>query len=73
MRANHPSRLANDRFSAGNLQNLRRTSARLATSSFHQTADQLPGAVSSPIAGPLAAWMPPRGLRRRIHGVSCKR
>ncbi|MBB5859362.1 hypothetical protein GGR69_001019 [Xanthomonas arboricola] len=37
------------------------------------TTDQLPGAVSLPVAGPLAAWMPPRSLHGRIHGVSRKR
>ncbi|PPT43008.1 hypothetical protein XarjCFBP8253_18235 [Xanthomonas arboricola pv. juglandis] len=35
--------------------------------------DQFSGAVSSPVAGPLAAWMPPRSLHGRIHGVSRKR
>ncbi|PPT60788.1 hypothetical protein XarbCFBP8153_00140 [Xanthomonas arboricola] len=39
---------------------------------FQATTNQLPGAVSLPVAGPLAAWMPPRSLHGRIHGVSCK-
>ncbi|PPU65942.1 hypothetical protein XcodCFBP4690_02605 [Xanthomonas codiaei] len=37
---------------------------------FYQATDQRPGAVSSPLAGPLAAWMPPPSLHGRIHGVS---
>ncbi|PPU01554.1 hypothetical protein XarjCFBP8253_09585 [Xanthomonas arboricola pv. juglandis] len=40
---------------------------------FQEAAGQLSGAVSSPVAGPLAAWMPPRSLHGRIHGVSRKR
>ncbi|QEX78674.1 hypothetical protein F6Y24_18440 [Xanthomonas arboricola pv. pruni] len=40
---------------------------------FKKAADQLPGAVSLPVAGPLAAWMPPRSLHGRIHGLSRKR
>ncbi|AVQ08612.1 TPA: hypothetical protein HH295_06125 [Xanthomonas vasicola pv. zeae] len=35
--------------------------------------DALPGAVSSPLAGPLAAWMPPSSLQGRTCGVSRKR
>ncbi|MXV13628.1 hypothetical protein DYQ93_21930 [Xanthomonas sp. LMG 8992] len=33
-------------------------------------ASQLSGAVSSPLAGPLAAWMPPSSLHGRTCGVS---
>ncbi|PPU16049.1 hypothetical protein XacyCFBP2565_05595 [Xanthomonas arboricola pv. corylina] len=48
------------------------TNARRAISSSYASADHLSGAVSSPLAGPLAAWMPPRSLHGRIHGVSRK-
>ncbi|TQT09371.1 hypothetical protein EII99_15865 [Xanthomonas perforans] len=36
-------------------------------------ASQPSGAVSSPLAGPLAAWMPPSSLQGRIDGVSRER
>ncbi|PPT96616.1 hypothetical protein XarjCFBP8253_19625 [Xanthomonas arboricola pv. juglandis] len=39
---------------------------------FQKAAEQLSGAVSLPVAGPLAAWMPPRSLHGRIHDVSRK-
>ncbi|AAW74153.1 hypothetical protein WKH86_14205 [Xanthomonas oryzae pv. oryzae] len=40
---------------------------------FNKVTHQLSGAVSSPMAGPLAAWMPPSSLQGWIHGVSRKR
>ncbi|RFF40659.1 hypothetical protein DZD52_06630 [Xanthomonas nasturtii] len=43
------------------------------SSLFSKTTDQLSGAVSSPIAGPLAAWMPPPSPHGRVNGVSRKR
>ncbi|PPU08550.1 hypothetical protein XarjCFBP7645_10345 [Xanthomonas arboricola] len=39
---------------------------------FYLATDQLSGAVPLPVAGPLAAWMPPRNLKGRIRGVSRK-
>ncbi|AUI90089.1 hypothetical protein BVV10_07650 [Xanthomonas oryzae pv. oryzae] len=33
-------------------------------------ASQLTRAVSSPLAGPMAAWMPPSSLHGCIHGLS---
>ncbi|MGQ5247493.1 hypothetical protein ACULL3_04845, partial [Xanthomonas arboricola pv. corylina] len=47
--------------------------SQAAQQAFKKAADQLSGAVSLPVAGPLAAWMPPRSLHGRIHGVSLKR
>ncbi|RJU11398.1 hypothetical protein XcmpCFBP7700_09535 [Xanthomonas campestris] len=38
-----------------------------------KTTSELSGAVSSPIAGPLAAWMPPSSPQGRVHGVSRER
>ncbi|AEO43568.1 hypothetical protein XACM_3321 [Xanthomonas euvesicatoria pv. citrumelo F1] len=43
------------------------------TSRFYKTADPLSGAVSLPIAGPLAAWMPPSSPQGRVYGVSRER
>ncbi|APO94059.1 hypothetical protein BI313_05130 [Xanthomonas vesicatoria] len=40
---------------------------------FNKTTSELSGAVSSSIAGPLAAWMLPPSLHGRIHGVSRER
>ncbi|PPU57884.1 hypothetical protein XdyCFBP7245_04800 [Xanthomonas dyei] len=40
---------------------------------FHATADQLSGAVSLPLAGPLAAWMPPSSPQGWVYGVSRER
>ncbi|APO97261.1 hypothetical protein BJD12_05705 [Xanthomonas vesicatoria ATCC 35937] len=40
---------------------------------FNKTTDKLSGAVSLPIAGPLAAWVPPTTLHGWIHGVSRER
>ncbi|PPT27307.1 hypothetical protein XarbCFBP7604_02445 [Xanthomonas arboricola] len=40
---------------------------------FHLATGKFPSAVSLPIAGPLAAWMPPSSLHGRIHGVSHER
>ncbi|PPU64074.1 hypothetical protein XcodCFBP4690_10550 [Xanthomonas codiaei] len=37
------------------------------------SSSKLSGAVPSPIAGLLAAWMPPSSLHGRIHGVSRER
>ncbi|CDF61984.1 hypothetical protein XFF4834R_chr24690 [Xanthomonas citri pv. fuscans] len=55
---------------------LRHSSAKLrrlrTTSRFYKTADQLSGAVSSPVAGPLAAWMPPSSPHGWVYGVSRK-
>ncbi|PPU55249.1 hypothetical protein XdyCFBP7245_14260 [Xanthomonas dyei] len=40
---------------------------------FNHAAGNLSAAVSSPIAGPLAAWIPPSSPQGRGHGVSCER
>ncbi|PPU36382.1 hypothetical protein XspCFBP7912_05510 [Xanthomonas sp. CFBP 7912] len=40
---------------------------------FNKTASQLSGAVSLPIAGPLAAWMPPPSPHGWVNGVSRER
>ncbi|MFS8448550.1 hypothetical protein EIQ06_03840 [Xanthomonas campestris pv. campestris] len=40
---------------------------------LQHTTSELSGAVSSPIAGPLAAWMPPSSPHGWVHGVSCER
>ncbi|PPV08827.1 hypothetical protein XavaCFBP5823_17065 [Xanthomonas axonopodis pv. vasculorum] len=40
---------------------------------FNKAASQLSVAVSSPIVGPLAAWMLPSSLQGWIHGVSRER
>ncbi|MFS8461474.1 hypothetical protein EIQ00_04490 [Xanthomonas campestris pv. raphani] len=40
---------------------------------LQQTTSEISGAVSSPIAGPLAAWMPPSSPHGRVHGVSRER
>ncbi|SOO29714.1 hypothetical protein XAP6164_3580003 [Xanthomonas phaseoli pv. phaseoli] len=37
---------------------------------FHAATASLSGAVCLPVAEPLAAWMPPRSLHGRMHGVS---
>ncbi|AUI91696.1 hypothetical protein BVV10_18690 [Xanthomonas oryzae pv. oryzae] len=44
-----------------------------ASSLFNKVTNELSGAVSSPIAGPLAAWMPPSSPHGWVHGVSRKR
>ncbi|CDF61250.1 conserved hypothetical protein [Xanthomonas citri pv. fuscans] len=44
-----------------------------AYSLFNKTISKLSGAVSSPIAGPLAAWMPPSSPHGRVYGVSRER
>ena len=41
----------------------------VATAAFRVTTDQLSGAVSSPFARPLVAWMPLKSLHGRTHGV----
>ncbi|APP74128.1 hypothetical protein BJD12_01325 [Xanthomonas vesicatoria ATCC 35937] len=46
---------------------------RSALTRFRSVISQLSGAVSSPIAGPLAAWMPPSSPHGRVYGVSRKR
>ncbi|RFF39041.1 hypothetical protein DZD52_10665 [Xanthomonas nasturtii] len=43
------------------------------SSLFNKTTSHLSGAVSSPIAGPLAAWMPPPSPRGRVYGVPRER
>ncbi|AUI94196.1 hypothetical protein BVV17_10585 [Xanthomonas oryzae pv. oryzae] len=40
---------------------------------FYRTADQRSGAVASPLAGPLAAWMLPSSPQGRVNGVSRER
>ncbi|WP_425511667.1 hypothetical protein [Xanthomonas cannabis] len=40
---------------------------------FNRATSQLSGAVPSPIAGPLAAWMPPSSPHGRVNGVSRER
>ncbi|QHG87857.1 hypothetical protein EBN15_13860 [Xanthomonas cucurbitae] len=40
---------------------------------FNRTTNQLSGVVSLPIAGPLAAWMPPSSPHGRVNGVSRER
>ncbi|PPU73514.1 hypothetical protein XmelCFBP4644_08370 [Xanthomonas melonis] len=45
----------------------------VAVSRFSLAASQLSDAVSLPIAGPLAAWMPPSSPHGRVHGVSRER
>ncbi len=40
---------------------------------FDRTADQCSGAVASPLAGPLAAWMLPSSPQGRVNGVSRER
>ncbi len=40
---------------------------------FNESTSKLSGAVSLPIAGPLAAWMPPSSLHGRTCGVSRER
>ncbi|AUI92340.1 hypothetical protein EBA01_04845 [Xanthomonas oryzae pv. oryzae] len=40
---------------------------------LNNAISQLSGAAPSPLAGPLAAWMPPSSLHGRVHGVSRKR
>ncbi|EKQ63521.1 hypothetical protein MOU_07290 [Xanthomonas citri pv. malvacearum str. GSPB1386] len=44
----------------------------VAVNCFSLAVSQLAGAVSSPIVGPLAAWMPPSSPQGRVHGVSRK-
>ncbi|OQP39474.1 hypothetical protein IB62_009425 [Xanthomonas euvesicatoria] len=55
-------------FSTSNQQ----TTGRGSRSSVRITS-QLSGAVSSPLAGPLAAWMPPSSPHGRVDGVSRER
>ncbi|SON94368.1 hypothetical protein XFF6990_140305 [Xanthomonas citri pv. fuscans] len=40
---------------------------------FNKATSQSSGAVSLPIAGPLAAWMPPSSPRGWVYGVSRER
>ncbi|AUJ12549.1 hypothetical protein BVV20_10630 [Xanthomonas oryzae pv. oryzae] len=40
---------------------------------FYRNADQRSGAVASPLAGPLAAWMLPSSPQRRVNSVSRER
>ncbi|PPU54773.1 hypothetical protein XdyCFBP7245_16535 [Xanthomonas dyei] len=40
---------------------------------FHTSTDHRSGAVSSPLAVPLAAWMPPSSPQGWVHGVSRER
>ncbi|AZR24511.1 hypothetical protein XvhCFBP2543_01410 [Xanthomonas vasicola] len=42
-------------------------------SCFPRTASQLSAEVSLPIAGPLAAWMPPSSPHGWVYGVSRER
>ncbi|AGI08943.1 Hypothetical Protein XCAW_03168 [Xanthomonas citri subsp. citri Aw12879] len=44
----------------------------VAVNCFSFAVSQLAGAVSSPIVGPLAAWMPPSSPQGRVNGVSRK-
>ncbi|PPU24440.1 hypothetical protein XspCFBP7912_21455 [Xanthomonas sp. CFBP 7912] len=43
------------------------------SSFFSKTTSQLSSVVSSPIAGPLAAWIPPPSPHGRVDGVSRER
>ncbi|MBB3819485.1 hypothetical protein FHR54_003882 [Xanthomonas arboricola] len=43
------------------------------SSLFSKTTSQISGAVSSPIAGSMAAWMPPSSPHGRVNGVSRER
>ncbi|MCC8683190.1 hypothetical protein, partial [Xanthomonas vesicatoria] len=40
---------------------------------FGKNTSKRSGAVSSPLAGPLAAWMPPSSPHGRVYGVSRER
>ncbi|AUI90716.1 hypothetical protein BVV10_11880 [Xanthomonas oryzae pv. oryzae] len=49
------------------------TTSAAVSLAFQQTTRQLSGAVSLPIARPLAAWMPPSNPQGRVYGVSRER
>ncbi|OWB21832.1 hypothetical protein XocBAI15_01010 [Xanthomonas oryzae pv. oryzicola] len=50
-----------------------RRSAGCCVIAFNKTASKRSGVVSSPLAGPLAAWMLPSSAHGRVYGVSRER